>query len=197
LEKLNEGVLTMSENMTQPIDQPEVRTIGIYLRNVSLETCRSPALLRRDIKQEFKLELKVQADSLEESDEVMLDMIITVRDKSDLLYLFKIQQVGCFTLKHFTTEQKQLFLNTVCPTMLYPYASQMANTLVVQAGYPALHLTPIDFTHLYRQQQQATQIKTDNRQEVTQTTTQGNQKKWTSVMESVDSDAHTTPETVV
>jgi preprotein translocase subunit SecB len=196
LEKLNEGVLTMSENRTQPIDQPEVRTIGIYLRNVSLETCRSPALLRKDIKQEFKLELKVQADSLEESDEVMLDMIITVRDKSDLLYLFKIQQVGCFTLKHFTTEQKQLFLNTVCPTMLYPYASQMANTLVVQAGYPALHLTPIDFTHLYRQQQQATQTKTDNRQEVTQTTTQGNQKKWTSVMESVDSIAHTTPATV-
>jgi preprotein translocase subunit SecB len=177
----------MSEDMKQPGDQPEVRVIGIYLRNVSLETCSSPSLLREGINPEMKLELKVQINPLGENDEVTLDMTITVRDKSNLLYLFKIQQTGCFALKHFETDQKQLFLNTICPNMLYPYAIHMVNTLVVQASFPPLHLTPIDFGYLFRQQQQAMQIKTEHPPEVPQTKTHTNQNKSAHIMESVPS----------
>ena len=151
----------MSEAMTKEKGQAEIRLVGIYLRNVSLETGHSPLSLPEGTKPEMRLELRVQINSLGEQDEVVLDFNVTGRDTGGrLLYLVKLQQIGCFIVKGAEAEQKAFFLNTVCPQMLYPYASHVASTLVTQAGFPALYLTPIDFVSLYAQQQ--TTQKTEN-----------------------------------
>ncbi len=132
---------------------PQFSVKGIYLRNISLETSTSPILLRSGIQPEMKLELRVQINSAENYDEVLLDLNITARDNNNLLYLIKMQQAGCFVLNNFTVEQKDFFLNTTCASLIYPYASQMANTLSVQSGFPPVNIMPIDFAHLYSQQQ--------------------------------------------
>ena len=150
----------MSENTTPNENQPEARVAGIYLRNVSLETANSPLLLREGLKPEIKLELRVQINPMNEQEEVVLDLSITGRDGSSLLYLLKLQQAASVILKNFDENQKAFFLNTACPQMLYPYAAQVASTLIVQAGFPPLYLTPIDFVNLYTQQQAAQ--KTDS-----------------------------------
>ncbi len=140
---------------------PQYSVKSYYLRNISLETGISPVLLRPGIQPEMKLELRINTNSLENLDEVVIDLSLTARDNSNLLYLLKIQQAGCFVLNHFTSEQKTFFLNTMGPSLIYPYACQMANMLSVQAGFPPLNLMPIDFVHMYQQQQQqsAAQVK--------------------------------------
>ena len=145
----------MSENTAKKGAQPEAHIVAVYLRNVSLETASSPLLSAREgLKPEIKLELRVQINPLkEEQEEVVLDFSITGRDGSSFLYLLKLQQAGTMVLKNFEDHQKTFFLNTTCPQMLYPYAAQMANTLITQAGFPPLYLTPIDFVNLYTQQQ--------------------------------------------
>ena len=146
----------MSENMVKEAAKAEIRLLGISLRNVSLETGHSPFSLPEGTKPEIKLELRVQISALGEQDEVALDFNITGRDSAGrLLYLIKLQQVGSVIIKGAEAEQKAFFLNTACPQMLYPYASHIASTLVTQAGFPALYLTPIDFVSLYAQQQAA------------------------------------------
>ena len=151
----------MSETLTKEKSPAEIRLVGIYLRNVSLETGHSPLSLPEGTKPEMRFELRVQINSASEQDEVVLDFNITGRDMGGrLLYFVKLQQVGCFVVKGAEAEQKAFFLNTVCPQTLYPYASHIASTLVTQAGFPVLHLTPIDFVSLYAQQQTAQ--KTDS-----------------------------------
>ncbi len=146
--------------------QPQFTIQAFYLRHSSLETGISPRLLRSGLTPEMKLELRVQINPLEKEDEVVLDLTITARDGSgsSLLYLIKIHQAGCFTLTNFTPEQKAFFLNTTCANLIYPYACHKANTLAVEAGFPPVNLLPIDFAHLYAQQQKqqvAQNISTD------------------------------------
>ena len=118
----------MSEVMAKEKAQAEIRLVGIYLRNVSLETGHSPLSLPEGSKPEMRLELRVQINSLGEQDEVVLDFNVTGRDTGGrLLYFVKLQQIGCFVVKGAEVEQKAFFLNTACPQMLYPYASHVAS----------------------------------------------------------------------
>jgi preprotein translocase subunit SecB len=151
----NTNVSTAKQSAT-----PQYRIKGIYLRNASLETGISPLLLRSNIQPEMKLELRVNTKSLEDQDEVVLDLSLTVRDNSSLIYLLKIQQAGYFILNTpLTLEKKAFILNTTCPNLIYPYVCQMANILSVQAGFLPVNLMPIDFIHMYEQQNQQQVVK--------------------------------------
>jgi preprotein translocase subunit SecB len=168
------------------IAQPQWGTKAIYLRHASLETSRSPLLLGTEIQPEMKLELRVDTHPLEQQDEVVLDVSITARDKGNLLYLLKIQQAGCFVLTHFTEEQKKVFLNTLCPSMIYPYACHMATTLAVQAGFPPLHLMPIDFRHFYAEQQKVAGAQTATGADSIPSESTASNNKWAELAVSAD-----------
>jgi preprotein translocase subunit SecB len=149
----------MSESPSTEKPQPQLSIKAFYLRHTSLETGLSPLSLRPGLTPEMKLELRVQINPLENQDEVVLDLTVTARDGSSLLYLIKMHQAGCFTFTDCTAEQKAFFLNTACANLLYPYACQKVNTLAIDAGFPPVNLLPIDFAHLYAQQQKASQEK--------------------------------------
>ena len=121
----------MSENMMKEKSQVEARIMGIYLRNVSLETGISLFSLAEETKPEIKFELRVQTHTRGEQDEVVLDLNVTGRDPSErLLYLLKLQQAVCVVMQEVDAEKKDFFLNTACPQILYPYVSQVASTLI-------------------------------------------------------------------
>jgi len=42
-------------------------------------------------------------------------------------------------------------LSTVAPTILFPYAREAIDSLVVRGGFPALMIAPVNFDALYRQ----------------------------------------------
>jgi preprotein translocase subunit SecB len=67
----------------------------------------------------------------------------------------EVQQAGVFTAANFGDEQLEQLLATVCPNILFPYAREVVDNLVVKGSFPALMLSPINFDALYAQQKQA------------------------------------------
>lgn len=145
--------------------QPQFKINAFYLGHLSLERGMSPRALSQGVTPEMKLELRIKTHSLEkEEEEVVLDLTITTRNGSHLLYLIKIHQAGCFTLTGFTPEQKDYYLNVMCASLIYPYACHKVNTLAVDAGFPPLNLLSVDFAHLYgqRKKQETEEPTTDS-----------------------------------
>src|SRR5688572_21884105 len=111
---------TNAPNPETETPQPQFRIQAFYLRHLSLETGLPPRSLRPGLTPEMQLELCIQINPLEQEEELVLDLTISARDESRLLYLMKMHQAGCFVLTGFTPEQKAFFLHTTCANLLYP-----------------------------------------------------------------------------
>jgi preprotein translocase subunit SecB len=70
-------------------------------------------------------------------------------------FVVEVHQAGVFTAKDFEDVQLAQLLGTVCPNILFPYAREAIDSLVVKGSFPALMLAPINFDALYAQQKQA------------------------------------------
>jgi preprotein translocase subunit SecB len=70
-------------------------------------------------------------------------------------FVVEVHQAGVFTAKDFDDVQLAQLLATVCPNILFPYAREAIDSLVVKGSFPALMLAPINFDALYAQQKQA------------------------------------------
>jgi preprotein translocase subunit SecB len=149
----------MEENATinDTENSQEFKVERLYTKNISLETANNPAIFQQTWQPEIKLELNVttQPLAIENQHEVTIAITITAKSDQGLLYLGKVQQAGVFSLKQFTEEQQQSFLNSVCASLLYPYAGERLSNLITYSGFPPLHLVPINFNHLYAQRKQA------------------------------------------
>ena len=52
---------------------------------------------------------------------------------------------------NMTEEQLRQVLNTACANILFPYAREAIDSLVIKGGFPPLMLAPINFDALYMQ----------------------------------------------
>ena len=67
----------------------------------------------------------------------------------------EVHQAGLFLCKDFDEAQLEQLLATMCPNILFPYAREAIDGLVIKGSFPALMLSPINFDALYAQQKQA------------------------------------------
>ena len=56
----------------------------------------------------------------------------------------------------------------MCPNILYPYAREAVDSLVVKGSFPALMLAPINFELLYAQQKEQQQKQASDTPEAEQ-----------------------------
>ena len=57
-----------------------------------------------------------------------------------------------FGIRGVTPDQVQPLLAIHCPTVLFPYARETVADATMRAGFPPVHLAPINFEALYAQQ---------------------------------------------
>ncbi|MCY4263495.1 MAG: protein-export chaperone SecB, partial [Gammaproteobacteria bacterium] len=69
----------------------------------------------------------------------------------EMAFLVEIQQAGIFTAKGFKESDLERILATVCPNILFPYARECIDALLVKGSFPAIMLSPINFEALYEQ----------------------------------------------
>jgi preprotein translocase subunit SecB len=76
-------------------------------------------------------------------------------------FLVEVQQAGIFFIKGFTDDQLRRVLGTAAPNILFPYARENIDSLVVKGGFPPVMLAPVNFDALFEQamQQQAQQAQ--------------------------------------
>ena len=125
----------------------------IYLKDSSFESPKSPHGFREQWKPKVNLELNSRHDLIENSlYQVVLRMTVTVSTEDDeLMYLVEVQQAGVFLVDGLEENARLHTLGSFCPNVLFPYAREVIDSLVVKGSFPPLMLSPVNFDAIYQQ----------------------------------------------
>ena len=144
---------------------PQFALQRIYLKDSSFESPRSPLVFQSKWAPKINFDIKTRSDKVQD-DVYEVVLVLTVEAKLDeqAAFLVEVHQAGVFTAKDFDNAQLEQLLATVCPNILFAYAREAIDALVIKGSFPALMLSPINFDALYAQQkqQQAEQLKAAN-----------------------------------
>ena len=125
----------------------------IYLKDASFESPKSPHGFREQWKPKVNLELNSRHDLIENSlYQVVLRVTVTVSTEDDeLMYLVEVQQAGIFLVDGLEENARLHTLGSFCPNVLFPYAREVIDSLVVKGSFPPLMLNPVNFDAIYQQ----------------------------------------------
>jgi preprotein translocase subunit SecB len=146
---------------TQQPQGPQFALQRIYLKDSSFESPRSPAVFQGQWTPKINFDIKTRSNKVQDDlYEVVLVLTAEAMLEEQAAFLVEVHQAGVFACKDFDGEQLEQLLATVCPNILFPYAREVIDALVVKGSFPALMLSPINFDALYQQQKQAGEQQT-------------------------------------
>ena len=137
------------------IDQQEAQFVlqRIYVKDMSFESPKAPDAFLQQFKPKINLELNSSHRSMgEDNYEVTLSVTVTATNESEeVIYLVEVQQSGVFFIKGMEDEAVTQTLGSFCPSVLFPYARETIDTIVIKGSFPALMLAPVNFDAVYAQ----------------------------------------------
>ena len=150
-----------SGQATQEQDQPNFALQRIYLKDFSFESPRAPQGFPSNWKPKIDLEINISNSALDDDNyEVVLSATITVKDESDQVnYLVELQQAGIFLMRGMDTESRHQMLGSFCPNLLFPYAREVIDSIVIKGSFPPLLLAPVNFEAIYQQAKAQAEVK--------------------------------------
>ena len=132
---------------------PQFSIQRIYLKDLSLEAPNSPQSFTQEWQPEINLEMNTQSQELgEDVYEVVLTLTVTAKNDGETAFLIEAQQAGIFVVSGMEEAETHHALGAFCPNILFPYARETIDSLVVKASFPALMLAPVNFDALFAQQ---------------------------------------------
>ena len=135
---------------------PQFALQRIYLKDSSFESPGSPGVFQGQWTPKINFDIKSKHEKLQDDFfEVVLVLTVEAQVDEKAAFLVEVHQAGLFAAKGFDESQLENMLATVCPTILFPYAREAIDSLVLKGSYPALALAPINFDAIYAQQKQA------------------------------------------
>lgn len=137
----------------QQAPQQQFTIQRIYLKDVSFETPMGAEVFKQKWEPKIQLDMNTKTASLgDDNFEVVLKLTVTASVSDDKVgFLAEVQQAGIFACQGFTAEQLQNIHSVNCADILFPYAREALDNLVVKGSFPALMLAPINFDVLYKQ----------------------------------------------
>jgi preprotein translocase subunit SecB len=125
----------------------------IYVKDLSLENPGAPMSFRQQEAPGIEIGLRTSGDQIEPNVfESVLTVTLTAKAGERTVFLVEAAQAGIFTIKGVPADQLQGILAVHCPTVLFPYVRETIADAVARAGFPPVHLAPINFEALYAQQ---------------------------------------------
>lgn len=123
----------------------------IYVKDASFESPRAPESFRQEWKPKVNMELNTKNNQLDEQHyEVTLIVTITAtNDNDETVYLAEVQQAGVFMMTGLDDNSLTHTLSSFCPSILFPYAREMIDSMVLKGSFPPLMLAPVNFDALY------------------------------------------------
>lgn len=142
----------MTESLISP-NAVKVTVERIYVKDLSLENPGSPQMFRATEAPGVEIGLRTRAEQIEpDVYECVMTITVTATSADRTVFLVEVAQAGIFTIHGATPESLQPVLAMHCPAMLFPYARHQIAIAVMTAGYPPVHLSPINFEALYAEQ---------------------------------------------
>ncbi len=139
---------------------PQFSLQRIYVRDLSFEAPKSPAIFRQAWEPSVGLDLNTRQKALEgDFHEVVLTLSVTVKNggNEEVAFIAEVQQAGIFLIKNLDAASMSHTLGAFCPNILFPYAREALDSLVTRGSFPALMLAPVNFDALYAQELQRMQ----------------------------------------
>lgn len=122
----------------------------IYLKDLSFESPRSPLAFQEKWAPQVKLDANTNANKVKDDIyEVVLTLTITVSNNDETAYLVEVQQAGVFAMRGLDQASLEHTLGAFCPNILFPYAREAVDNLVVRGNFPPMHLAPINFDAIF------------------------------------------------
>lgn len=139
-------------NAEKASNQEQAQFIIEHIVTMENKFCANIPMYRVQKKWEpnAKMDLDVTHNLLEKNHyEVFLTIDVSVEIDKDLVFELQVKLAGCFLIQGYTDKDIDHLLESFCPSILYPYARKSVADLVTDAGFPPLHLNPIDFETRY------------------------------------------------
>ena len=148
----NNGAISNEE------EAPQFSLQRIYVRDLSFEAPKSPAIFRQEWTPSVSLDLNTRQKQLENDFyEVVLTLSVEVKNGDEIAFIAEVQQAGIFLIKGLDAASMSHTLGAFCPNILFPYARETIDSLVVRGSFPALMQAPVNFDALYAQELQRMQ----------------------------------------
>lgn len=137
----------------QANEQPQFSLQRVYVRDLSFEAPKAPEIFRQDWRPGIEVDLKTTQKELGgDFFEVVLTISVTVKNAEEVAFIAEVQQAGIFLVKGLDAATHSHTLGAFCPNLLFPYAREALDNLVVRGSFPALMLAPVNFDALYAQE---------------------------------------------
>ncbi len=132
---------------------PQFALQRIYLKDFSFESPRSPGVFTGQWSPNINFEVKSRSEKYQDNTfEVVLTLTVEAKVEENTAFLVEAQQAGVFACVNMRPEQLEQVLATVCPNILFPYARESIDSIVIKGSFPPLMLAPINFEAVYAEQ---------------------------------------------
>ena len=139
---------------------PTLKIEKIYIKDLSLENPGAPQsfTLQESPSPQVEVSLRSRGEQIEEGVfECVLIITVTAKTGDKTLFLVEAAQAGIFRIDGVPLSDIQPILGIHCPYVLFPYIREAIADAIIRAGFPPVHLDPINFEVLYQQQLASTQ----------------------------------------
>ncbi|MFZ2289629.1 MAG: protein-export chaperone SecB [Halopseudomonas yangmingensis] len=151
------------ENQTNPAangaqgeqQQPQFSLQRIYVKDLSFESPKAPAAFQAQWNPQVNLDLNTRNSQLQDGVyEIVLSLSATVTNGDETCFIAEIQQAGIFIIQGLDEAAMRHTLGAFCPSILFPYAREAIDNMVLRGSFPPLLLAPVNFDVLYAQAEQ-------------------------------------------
>jgi preprotein translocase subunit SecB len=142
----------MNDTATNPA---QLSIQKIYLKDASYETPMGVKAFQQVWKPKFSQQLqtrggKIDGHHYEVVLSITLHAVLEVAGKEETAFIVEIQQAGIFQISAATPEMEKEIIGVTCMQILFPYAREAMDNLVMKGGFLPIALPPINFQALYQ-----------------------------------------------
>ena len=125
----------------------------IYTKDLSLENPGSPQSFQITEPPQVEVGMRTRGEKIgPDTYEYVLTLTVTATVAGKTLFLVETSQAGIFAIRGIPPDQLQPVMAVNCPNVLFPYARETIADATMRAGFPPVHLAPINFEMLYQEQ---------------------------------------------
>jgi preprotein translocase subunit SecB len=137
----------------QPQNAPTFAIEKIYVKDLSLENPGAPQSFLIAEAPNVEVGLRTRGEQVDENVfECVLTITVTAKAGDKTLFLVEAAQAGLFRIQGVPMADMQPIMGIHCPNVLFPYVRETIANAISRAGFPPVHLDPINFELLYQQQ---------------------------------------------
>ena len=132
-------------------EQPGIRILAQYIRDLSFESPHAPESLRGGAAQP-QVDLGIELSARGRPDgfyEVELKLNARAVRDAEAVFHIELVYAGLFQIVGVTEPDLEAVLMIECPRYLFPFARRIIADLTGEGGFPPFLLEPIDFAGIY------------------------------------------------